>query len=794
MDEGRGGGSRRRGGRRGRGGRGRGRSKSLDPQKQAQLKLREAVVALSPAREAVEALVQQALADDVREWPSVVLDAVVDAAQEIPAKTSVYAFLLSLLNAHDPSFGSSAAETLHARLLRLLHSHSSSSFRAHNLARALGLLSPACVLHPESILSSYTALVDSALSLSSSADEHWQLRADNLVHCVLSALPFVSRSLQPAAPELFEHMLTHVREYLTLGHRVSPPVGLENEDTVKSLWNALEPLLSNPTWVVPGTEHLMDGNRTDDTITGNLHFLSEPSKRVSFEFCQDIPSRLLARAFVHQRPQVHATDVVPDEHYSIERHIAETLIDTTLWAYEEQAASSDGIHHAGKELATTVTSCTSFDSRQLISERIFSEMLALPYPRFRPTYYTTVANNICTADKSFARYIGSVVGSLFRSIDSMEFNSRILLSNFLAHHLSVFKIGWPWHRWEHVAEQIDGSPQREYVRSVLDKLVRLTFHDRVKEALPDALHELLPPRVGFVFPYEAEQKDQNGMSEIGLGSSSSSAAGVSKEIIRRIREDKQPAEDMLEWLQGTVLEQLDGETTFDALAYSLLQVGSKSPTHLITALERYGSALQALVPSTDPMRMLDAAADYWQNSVQHLCLTLDRLQQHGLASGMGLLEWAFNRDELGSESTCVGRALRELVEHVMFMAVSRADGAAEMLSKARARYEKAESAVQQVTQNGESETPQAPGHDEQQIMAERERYEAEVGRRKEEHDEAIRSCNDIIAFALKKLVRRAELVNSSDRENAEIELLLLRSAVRRYKPFVSASELPDVEA
>lgn len=784
------------GGRRGRGrrgGPGRGRGAVQDPEKQAQLRLREAVVKLERSREAVEKLVQQALVNDAVEWPTAVRDAVCDAAAEMPNKSGVYAFLLSLLNANAPEFGLSVVHTLHSRLMQCATGYGDAAFRAHHLTRVIGLLYPARVLTADSVISIYTSLIDSAISLEASDSEHWQARADQLVHCVLAALPYVARMLQPAAPELFEQMHARVREYLAC-QRQAAPGGLEGEDLVQEYWEALQPLLESPSWVVPGTENLLESHAVNGAVSGKPHSLSQPSKP-AVDVAAAFSSRELPGAFLQQRPQLHATSAVPSDRYALERLVAEDLIDATIWAFEERATSHDGVHLAAHELLS-LKPVVQFDCKQLIAERLFSEMLALPVQRFRPVFYTTIINNLCTADGSFAKCIGTTVGSLFRSLERLDNANREMLAQFLAHHLSVFRIGWPWQRWEHVCEQKNGSAQREFVRSTLDRLVRLTFRDRVKQALPESMHELLPPAKPYYFPYEQQHESSEELHDVeheedaqSNGVAAWDGTSASKEIIRRIREEKQPAEDLFEWLQSTIQPELGTEETFDTLAYTLLHIGSKTPTHLSIALNRYGSTIERLVPSHDHTRLLDAVAQYWQGSPQNLCLTLDRLVQHELANTTAILQWAFgNALPLHSGSSECARGLREFVEHSMAVAVSKLDCANNAVARGRQRYQDAEAAVQRhsapadsLALSKEPDSAQASQSDEQRVLAERERCEAELNRCKDEHATAEKQCNVIIETVFKLYAHNVDIASD---EQYEQEVSQLRSVLRRYKPFV----------
>ncbi|CAL5402425.1 unnamed protein product [Camellia sinensis] len=77
---------------------------------------------------------------------------------------------------------------------------------------------------------------------------------------------------------------------------------------------------------------------------------------------------------------------------------------------------------------------------------------------------------------------------------------------FLNGWVSNFQFIWPWEEWAYVLDLPKWAPQRVFVQEVLEREVRLSYWDKVKQSIENApaLEELLPPKGVPNFKYSGE--------------------------------------------------------------------------------------------------------------------------------------------------------------------------------------------------------------------------------------------------------------------------------------------------
>ncbi|KAF8087926.1 hypothetical protein N665_0560s0004 [Sinapis alba] len=209
-----------------------------------------------------------------------------------------------------------------------------------------------------------------------------------------------------------------------------------------------------------------------------------------------------------------------------------------------------------------------FGIEYLIAEILFSQILLLPKPPFKTLYYTPVIMDLCKAlPGAFPAVVAGAVRALFEKISDLDMESRTCLILWFSHHLSNFQFICPWEEWAYVLDLPKWAPKRVFVQEVLQREVRLSYWDKIKQSIKNAsaLEELLPAKVNPAYMYFLE-------------------------------EGKEKPEE----------HQLSSElnTKFKEKHSLLLDIGSKSFTHLVTVLERYGQVFAKICPDNDKQVML----------------------------------------------------------------------------------------------------------------------------------------------------------------------------------------------
>jgi len=101
------------------------------------------------------------------------------------------------------------------------------------------------------------------------------------------------------------------------------------------------------------------------------------------------------------------------------------------------------------------------------------------------------------------------------------------------------------------------------------------------------------------------------------------------------------AGSVLQWLNSTVAPALSSDARSELLVPVLLHLGSTSYSHLLVLIERYKVVLDAVMSSPEAQSAaVDAAAQYWRHSPQHVSFILGRFLLLKLVDASVLLHWA----------------------------------------------------------------------------------------------------------------------------------------------------------
>lgn len=142
------------------------------------------------------------------------------------------------------------------------------------------------------------------------------------------------------------------------------------------------------------------------------------------------------------------------------------------------------------------------------------------------------------------------------------------------------------------------------------------------------MEELLPPKGTTNFIYSADDEDQ---TEHGL---SSELSGMVKERVTN--------REIISWIDDNVLPAHGLDVTLRVVIQTLLNIGSKSFTHLITVLERYGQIISRICPDQEKQVMLlSEVSSFWKNSAQMTAVAIDRMMGYRLVSNVAIVKWVF---------------------------------------------------------------------------------------------------------------------------------------------------------
>ncbi|TMX04057.1 hypothetical protein EJD97_011757 [Solanum chilense] len=563
-------------------------------------------------------------------------------AEQLPHKIPLYGTLIGLLNLENEEFVKKLVESTQINLQDALETGQCNKIRI--LMRFLTVLMCSKVIQPSALVVIFESLLSSAAT---TVDEEkgipsWQARADFYITCILSCLPWGGAELVEQVPEEIERVMVGVEAYLSIRRRVSDAGvsvfedieesnNVVNEkDFLEDLWSRVQDL-SNRGWKLDSVPRLHLSFEAQ-LVAGKSHDLSP----VSCPEQPGPPGALSGIAFGRQKheaelkypqrirrlnifPSNKTEDLQPIDRFVVEEYLLDVLF---------------FLNGCRKECAAYMVGLpVPFRYEYLMAETIFSQLLLLPQPPFRPIYYTLVIIDLCKAlPGAFPAVIAGAVRALFDKITDLDMECRTRLVLWFSHHLSNFQFIWPWEEWAYVLDLPKWAPQRVFVQEVLEREVRLSYWDKIKQSIENApaLEELLPPRGGPQFKYSAE--DGTDPTERAL----------SLELKDMVK-GRKTAREMISWVEENVFPAHGFDITLGVVVQTLLDIGSKSFTHLITVLERYGQVIAKMCTDDDQqVKLITEVSSYWQNSAQMTAIAIDRMMSYRLISNLAIVRWVFS--------------------------------------------------------------------------------------------------------------------------------------------------------
>ncbi|KAI3769012.1 hypothetical protein L6452_00108 [Arctium lappa] len=570
-----------------------------------------------------------------------ILTFLLQCSEQLPHKIPLYGTVIGLLNLENEELVKKILESTQKSLQDALDSGDCNKIRV--LMRFLTVLMCSKVVQPSSLVVVFETLLSSAATIvdDEKGNPSWQARADFYITCILSCLPWGGSELGEQIPEEIERVMVGIEAYLSIRRRVSD-VGLSvfedinkidkvhvEQDFVEDLWSRIQDLSKN-SWKlesVPRPHLLYEAQ----LVAGKSHDIGP----ISCPEQPDIPGELSGVDFGRQKHEAElkypqrirrlnifsaskTEDLQPIDRFVVEEYLLDVLF---------------FLNGCRKECAACMVGLpVPFRYEYLMAETIFSQLLLLPQPPFKPIYYTLVIIDLCKSlPGAFPAVVAGAVRALFDRISELDMECRTRLILWFSHHLSNFQFIWPWEEWAYVLELPKWAPQRVFVQEVLDREVRLSYWDKVKQSIENtpALEELLPPKGVPDFRYGSEDEDKTEYT-------------LSTELNGMVK-GRKTARDVITWLEESVIPVNGLDVALRVVVQTLLDIGSKSFTHLITVLERYGQVIARICPDEETQITLIAeVGSFWKNSAQSTAITIDRMMGYRLISNLAIIKWVFS--------------------------------------------------------------------------------------------------------------------------------------------------------
>lgn len=113
--------------------------------------------------------------------------------------------------------------------------------------------------------------------------------------------------------------------------------------------------------------------------------------------------------------------------------------------------------------------------------------------------------------------------------------------------------------------------------------------------------------------------------------------------IKGMVKGRKTAREVIVWMDENVVPLHGLDVAVKVIVHTLLDIGSKSFTHLITVLERYGQVIAKICPDQEKQILLiDEVNFFWKKSAQMTALTIDRMMGYRLISNLSIVKWVFS--------------------------------------------------------------------------------------------------------------------------------------------------------
>lgn len=592
------------------------------------------------------------LHSDMSEYKDKILAIISDCVIEMPEKITVYSTLVGLINADMYTTGGEIVELLIRKLKDNMVKNSWEE--ARSIVRFLSDLVNCHVLSAASILALFNSWLEAAAE-----DGCPQVRRDAFVYAVLSSLPWVGRALYEKKENDLQRLLSLIRIYLKDRSKIhvkalqvwSSDDPHNQEDYLECLWAQIEQLERNK-WM---EKCIIRPYESFDSIL---------CEALQHTLPQVIPPPHEENS-VYPLPKVvfHMFDytdvpaegpVLPGAH-AVERYVVEEQLNCII----------NFLHLDKKACAAALLNFTSRSKvplNYMIVEVIFGKLFQLPCNQVIEIFYNTLLIELCKLQpSSMPQVLAQATEMLFDRLDTMQTACIVRFVNWFSHHLSNFQFRWSWDDWSEVATYDDTDrPKAKFVKEVLRKCMRLSYHQRVVDFTPDTLEILRPAKPLPHYKYDGNPIAQKVTEAI--------KTKATPEMILEILHDVPNPID-----SGGSEKSAYNPKKIDILVSTLLNLGSKSLSHSLAALAKFHEALRDLAGSDDAqVSVLHAVHDIWYDHEQMVCVLIDKLLKTQIVDCAAVASWVFS-EQMRPEFTCfyvwsiLHSAIKRMGQHVSML-------------------------------------------------------------------------------------------------------------------------------
>jgi len=591
---------------------------------------------------------------DLSTYKAKILKILAECTIKLPDKCTIYTTLIGLLNTKNYNFGGECVELLIRNLKECLKSGSKWE-EARYLVRFIADLVNCHVISAGSLLQLLDNFVDAALE-----DGVPQVRRDWFAYAVLSALPWVGRELYEKKESELDRMLGSLEGYIkrrSKTHHTAMRVFFSDsphpqEEYLDSLWQQIKRLRSEM-WI---EKHIIRPYLAFDSVLcealqHNLPPMVPPPHHPSTAYpLPQVVFRMFDYTDCPEGP------ILPGQH-SIERYLIEEQLRHVFQSY----------HKERKDCAAQLLSYplkNKIPLEYMIVEVMFGELFRLPNPDFIELAYGSILIELCKLQPStMPQVLAQATELLYERMDSMNVTCFDRFVAWFSYHLSNFQFRWSWEDWEDALRLDPEQPKPKFIKEVLLRCLRLSYHQRVLDSIPDSFAGFAPEKPEAKYKYdnpEAPENENNMEAQV--------SAKVRAAIMQKCTQEEVQA--VLKEIPDDETDQAVG-TRISIFVQTLLNMGNKSFSHSFAAIAKFHPTLKAMNEGSEEAQgvTLRGLFELWRTHHQMMVMLVDKMLKTQIVECAAVANWLFSREMTTEFTKCyvweiLHLTIRKMNKHV----------------------------------------------------------------------------------------------------------------------------------
>ncbi|KAM5300225.1 nuclear cap-binding protein subunit 1 isoform 2-T2 [Ctenodactylus gundi] len=576
------------------------------------------------------------LVADLPNYKSKILRLLCTVARLLPEKLTIYTTLVGLLNARNYNFGGEFVEAMIRQLKESLKANNYNE--AVYLVRFLSDLVNCHVIAAPSMV----AMFENFVSVTQEEDVP-QVRRDWYVYAFLSSLPWVGKELYEKKDAEMDRIFANTESYLKRRQKTHVPMlqvwtadkPHPQEEYLDCLWSQIQKLKKDR-WQ---ERHILRPYLAFDSILcealqHNLPPFTPPPHTEDSVY--PMP-RVIFRMFDYtDDPE---GPVMPGSH-SVERFVIEENLHCIIKSHwkERKTCAAQLVSYPGKN---------KIPLNYHIVEVIFAELFQLPAPCHIDVMYTTLLIELCKLQPgSLPQVLAQATEMLYMRLDTMN-TTCVDRSDCLTQDLE--------------------SPKPKFVREVLEKCMRLSYHQCILDIVPPTFSALCPANPTCIYKYGDESSNSLPGHSVALCLAVAfKSKATNDEIFSILKDVPNPNQD----------DDDDEGFSFNPLkievfVQTLLHLASKSFSHSFSALAKFHEIFKTLAESDEgKLHVLRVMFEVWRNHPQMIAVLVDKMIRTQIVDCAAVANWIFS-SELSRDFTrlfvweILHSTIRKMNKHVL---------------------------------------------------------------------------------------------------------------------------------